>query len=148
MNTISMDSEHILNFLRESYSLLIIPTIFGITFYILIDRLKWIGLIGIIFIVLYSFFIKLISKLASKYLKKCLRISDERNQKMTAALRGIKSVKFNGLEPIVENQSLNFKDLEYPLNFKIILIRTLLFMLSVIGPLCVGIFSISFKVLV
>lgn len=60
---------------------------------------------------------------------------------------GIKSVKFNGLEPLMEKESLDFKTWEYSYNFKILLIRTLLFFMGVFGPYIISSICISAKIL-
>ena len=102
INMISMDSEHVINFLRESYSIIIIPLMSCIISYQIIRKLKLLGVIAIFSLFLQTYLIQKISKLASKYLKKNFVISDKRNKLINSALLGIKSVKFNGLEPQLE----------------------------------------------
>ncbi len=55
-----------------------------------------------VIVLIYTMFVKYFTGLAGKYLDTNIRISDQRNKHLKAGLLGIKSVKFNGLEPVVK----------------------------------------------
>ena len=98
---------------------------------------------GILFV--YTILIKLVTSVASRYLKINIKISEKRNKHLKAGLLGIKSVKFNGLEPIIEEEAIRNKFNEFESNFKISFVRSIIQLISVIGPImtsfiCVSIF--------
>jgi len=143
INTISIDIQHILNFVKEYYTIFIIPTVFAYTFYNIYNKLGSISLLGILIIGFYTFLVKYITTIASRFLKINITISDKRNKHLKAGLLGIKSVKFNGLESIIEEEAIKNKYDEFESNFKVVFVRNFIYLISVLGPVLTSFICIS-----
>ena len=124
-NSLTKDVLRIVLTMLTSHQLIISPLLMIIYIILLSLEIGWVSLIGlaVLFVITLSQF--LLSRFISKISKNKFLKADERNKQIKNSIFGIKSIKFNAWEPVIQRIVDQLRKKELSSSYKLLAIRSI-----------------------